>query len=84
MNSGDFPDETPCRFEGGWCVAHSMEYHDRGEPECKHEDVELDLGYLGDPARENPSHGTCLDCGASVHEEGEQGEERPYRYWEAD
>jgi hypothetical protein len=26
----DATEATPCRFEGGWCVAHSADYHYRG------------------------------------------------------
>lgn len=47
---------------------------------CPHEEVDLDLGFAGDPARETPDHGICTSCGAEVHLEHD--EDRVY--WEAD
>lgn len=50
------------------------------DEDCLHQEVDLDLGFAGDPAREVPDHGTCSSCGAEVHLEHD--EDRVY--WEID
>lgn len=49
--------------------------YDPEDDECEHPAfrVEPALGYLGDPAREDPNNGVCLDCGASVHMDPDEG-----------
>lgn len=36
------------------------------DPDCRHLDLDLALGFAGDPAREYPDRGTCVECGEWV------------------
>jgi len=50
---------------------------------CPHEEVDLALGFGGDPGREDPRRGTCVRCHASLHLEWDENPAAD-GYWEID
>jgi hypothetical protein len=50
---------------------------------CPHEEVDLALGFGGDPGSEDPRRGTCVRCHASLHLEWDENPAAD-GYWEID